>query len=140
MNAPEAPAQEAPTMDRLCQVYKRIDAQISAITKKHEEELAPLKEQKDLIASAIKDRMLIVGAKSVKTDHGTAILSIETRYYAQDWEQFRTYCAENSLYDLFEKRIAQRNMSTYVEENGGVLPPGCASSSEYKVSVRKPTK
>ena len=46
---------------------------------------------------------------------------------------------QNAL-DLLEKRIAQTNMATFLEENPGVYPPGLNSVTEYAISVRKPTK
>jgi hypothetical protein len=46
---------------------------------------------------------------------------------------------EHEAIDLLEKRIAQTNMAQFLEENPGVVPPGLNSSSEYDISVRKPT-
>jgi hypothetical protein len=47
---------------------------------------------------------------------------------------------ENDAIDLLEKRIAQTNMKTFLEENPGLVPPGLNSNTEYAVSVRKPSK
>jgi hypothetical protein len=47
---------------------------------------------------------------------------------------------EHDAIDLLEKRIAQGNMSKFLEENPGLLPPGLNSNTEYAISVRKPTK
>jgi hypothetical protein len=46
---------------------------------------------------------------------------------------------DNHALELFEKRIAQSNMAQFLEENPGVVPPGLNSTSEFDISVRKPT-
>jgi hypothetical protein len=46
---------------------------------------------------------------------------------------------EHEAVDLLEKRIAQLNMAQFLEENPGVVPPGLNSTSEFDISVRKPT-
>ena len=50
------------------------------------------------------------------------------------------FIKEHDAIDLLEKRIAQTNMATFLEENPGVYPPGLNSVTEYAISVRKPTK
>jgi hypothetical protein len=47
---------------------------------------------------------------------------------------------ENDALDLLEKRIAQTNMATFLQDNPTLVPPGLNSNSEYEISVRKPTK
>ena len=89
---------------------------------------------------ALKDQMLVLGVSSVRTDQGTVVLSTKTRYNTQDWDSFKTFVLQHEAVDLLEKRIAQTNMSTFLEENPGLVPPGLNSVSEYAISVRKPTK
>jgi len=67
------------------------------------------------------------------------VLSVKTRYNTQDWDSFKKFVVEHDAVDLLEKRIAQTNMSQFLEENPGLVPPGLNSSSEYDISVRKPT-
>jgi hypothetical protein len=47
---------------------------------------------------------------------------------------------QHDALDLLEKRIAQTNMATFLEENPGVYPPGLNTTTEYQISVRKPSK
>jgi hypothetical protein len=96
--------------------------------------------QQDELKGAMKDQMLLLGTNSVRTDEGTIILSQKTRYYTNDWDSFKNFVVEHDALDLFEKRIAQKNMSMFLEENPGVVPAGLNSMSEYAVTVRKPTK
>ena len=128
-------------MDKLAKVYRKIRATMQDLTKKYEAELAVLEEQRATIANAIKDQMLASGSKSVNTEYGTVILSTKTRYYTQDWASFKKFVLAQGVdgLDLFEKRIAQTNMSNFLQANPGVVPPGLNSDSEYVVTVRKPT-
>jgi hypothetical protein len=137
--APAAPAADAIPMDKLAKVYRKISAVIQERTQEFEAAMAGLEQQRNEIKNALKDQMLVLGVSSVKTDAGTVVLSTKTRYTATDWDAFKTFVVENDALDLFEKRIAQGNMASFLEDNPGKTPPGLNSFSEYTVSVRKPT-
>jgi predicted nuclease with TOPRIM domain len=127
-------------LDKLARVYRKIYTKVQELTKEYESQIEELKAKQDEIKNAMKDQMLALGSSSVRTDEGTIILSQKTRYYTDDWDSFKTFVTEHDALDLFEKRIAQKNMSMFLEENPGVVPAGLNSMSEYAVTVRKPTK
>ena len=127
-------------LDKLARVYRKIYTKVQELTLEYETQLEELKAKQDEIKNAMKDQMLASGSSSVRTDEGTIILSQKTRYYTDDWDSFKQFVVEHDALDLFEKRIAQKNMSTFLEENPGVVPAGLNSMSEYAVTVRKPTK
>jgi len=131
---------EAIPLDKLAKVYRKIYAKVNELTVQYESQLEELKTQQEEIKNAMKDQMVALGLQSVKTDEGTIILSQKTRYYTDDWDSFKTFVVENDALDLFEKRIAQKNMAMFLEENPGIVPMGLNSMSEVSVSVRKPTK
>jgi len=142
----EAPAsqetQEMATvpMDKLAKVYRKMAAEIQRLTAEYDEKVEAIKRQQDVVKTALKDQMLVMGVNSVRTDNGTVVLSTKTRYQTQDWDSFKEFIKEHDALDLLDKRIAQTNMATFLEENPGTLPPGMNSFSEYQISVRKPTK
>ena len=127
-------------MDKLAKVYRRMAARIQELTQAYENEVEEIKRQQDTVKIALKDQMLALGVSSVRTDQGTVVLSTKTRYNTQDWDSFKTFVLQHEAVDLLEKRIAQTNMSTFLEENPGLVPPGLNSVSEYAISVRKQTK
>jgi sugar-specific transcriptional regulator TrmB len=127
-------------MDKLARVYLKIRARIQQLTQEYESEVEELKAQQDEIKSALKDQLMALGSKSVRTDQGTVILSTKTRYFTQDWDSFKQFVTEHDALDLFERRIHQSNMAKFLEENPSLVPPGLNSDKEYDVSVRKPTK
>jgi sugar-specific transcriptional regulator TrmB len=127
-------------MDKLARVYLKIRARIQQLTQEYESEVEELKAQQDEIKTALKDQLMALGSKSVRTDQGTVILSTKTRYFTQDWDSFKQFVTEHDALDLFERRIHQSNMAKFLEENPSLVPPGLNSDKEYDVSVRKPTK
>ena len=127
-------------MDKLARVYLKIRARIQQLTQEYESEVEELKAQQDEVKTALKDQLMALGSKSVRTDQGTVILSTKTRYFTQDWDSFKQFVTEHDALDLFERRIHQSNMAKFLEENPSLVPPGLNSDKEYDVSVRKPTK
>ena len=127
-------------MDKLARVYLKIRTRIRELTKQYESEIEDLKSQQDEIKAAMKDHLMALGSKSVKTDQGTVILTTKTRYFTQDWDAFKTFVVENDALDLYEKRIHQTNMAKFLEDNPSLVPPGLNSDKEFDISVRKPTK
>jgi hypothetical protein len=126
-------------LDKLAKVYRKMRDQISELTKEYDTQVELLKAQQDEIKNAMKEQMQALGVTSVRTDQGTVVLSVKTRYSTADWDSFKKFVIEHEALDLFEKRIAQLNMKQFLDENPGVVPPGLNSNSEYDVSVRKPT-
>ena len=126
-------------LDKLAKVYRRMRDQISELTKEYDTKVEVLKAQQEEVANAMKEQMQALGVTSVRTDQGTVVLSVKTRYSTADWDSFKKFVTEHDALDLFEKRIAQTNMKQFLEENPGIVPPGLNSNSEYDVSVRKPS-
>ena len=127
---------EGLTLEKLVRIHGKIKARIEAL----DSEMAALEEQRTEVRLAIKDQMKAQGLKTVNTTSGTVSLVTKTRYNTQDWDSFKTFILEHQVVDLLEKRIAQSNMATFLEENPGVLPPGLNSVTEYDVRVTKARK
>ena len=135
----EVATDSALTLDRLAKVYLKMRGRLGEITKAYESEAEDLKAKQHEVALAMKDIMQATGQKSAKTDHGTIILSTKTRYVAQDWDAMKRFIIDHDAVDLLEKRIAQKAMSEFLNDNPGVVPPGLNTMTEVDVSVRKAT-
>ena len=127
-------------LDKLARVYRKMQSKIQELTATYESEVERIKTQQDAIKTAMKDQMLSLGVKTVRTDEGTVVLSTKTRYNTQDWDSFKEFVVQHEAVDLLERRIAQGNMAQFLEENPGLVPPGLNSMTEYAISVRKPTR
>ena len=132
-------SETAVPLDRLTKIYRKIKTEIDTMTQEYDTKLEELKAQQDEIKFAIKDQMKALGVSTVKTPFGTVSMRTSTRYSTQDWASFKEFILEHSVVDLLEKRSAQGNMRTFLEENPGVVPPGLNSVSEFQVVITKPT-
>jgi predicted Zn-dependent peptidase len=125
-------------LDKLTRIYIKMRAKLQDIEKEYDTKIEELKTQQQEVKNAMKDMMLAAGIKSSRTDYGTISLVQKTRYYTQDWDSFKKFVVEHDVVDLLEKRIAQTNMSKFLEENPTLVPPGLNSNTEFDISVRKP--
>ena len=128
------------TMDRLTRVYIKMRDKLATIAREYEAQEAEIKSQQAEVAAAMKDIIQKAGGTGMKTEYGTVALKTSTRYYAQDWEAMYRFIVDNDAVHLLEKRIAQKNMSEFLESNPGMIPPGLNTMSETEVSVTKPRK
>jgi hypothetical protein len=127
-------------LDRLAKLYIKMRDKGQELTRIYENEYETIKLQMATVAGAMKDQIRALGPeiKSVKTEHGTIMLTTSTRYYADDWDAFGKYVIEQGDIGLLEKRVAQGNMKQFLADNPDAAPPGLNSVSEISVSVRKP--
>ena len=121
-------------MDKLVRMYTKMRTAIQDLDKQIEN----IKEQQQQVKNAMKDQMQALGTKSVRTDFGTITLKEKSRYYTQDWDSFKKFIVEHDAVDLLEKRIAQLNMQTFLDENPSLHPPGLSSLAEFDIAVTKP--
>lgn len=118
-------------IDKLVRIHAKIKSKMDALDK----QLAELEEARVEVRVAIKDMMKEQNLQTVRTTSGTVSLMTKTRYNTQDWDSFKKFIIEHEVPDLLEKRIAQGNMATFLEENPGVLPPGLNSVTEFDIRV-----
>ena len=124
-------ADDGVNIDRLVKIHAKIKARIEAL----DSQVAELEEQRTEVRLAIKDMMKEQNLQTVRTTSGTVSLMTKTRYNTQDWDSFKKFIIEHEVPDLLEKRIAQGNMATFLEENPGVVPPGLNSITEFDIRV-----
>ena len=127
-------------MDKRAKVYIKIRDKISELTRDYETQVEELKLQQQQVTDVMKTQMRAVGEISSKTVHGTVSLLTKVRYQAMDADAFKAFVIENEAVDLYEQRIAQKNMATFIANNPTVVVPGLNVISEVVISVRRPTK
>ena len=126
-----ADVEEDVSLDKLVQIHGKIKARISAL----DAEIARLEEQRTEVRMAIKDTMKAMGLTSINSSHGRVSMVYKTRYSTDDWDSFKKFVLEHQVPELFEQRIAQGNIATFLEENPGVVPPGLNSFSDFELRV-----
>lgn len=129
--------QPIPTMEKLVKVYIKLRDEIKRVTDARDAEINQLKEKQNAISQAMLEALRGAGAESMRTPYGTVWKTIKTRYYVTDWAAFTEFVKEHDAIELFEKRIHQTNMTEFLKNNEGVIPPTLNADSQYDVSVRK---
>ena len=128
---------DKPSVDKLVSVFIKIRDARDAERREWEAREAEYNEQLDLINAELLEICKDANATSIKTKHGTAIRTVKTRYWTNDWEQFYKFMIENNAPELLEKRIQQTHMKEFLEENPDVLPAGLNVDSQYTITVRR---
>lgn len=123
--------------DTLAEIYIKIRDKRAELKEKYETDDSTLKEQQELLAQQMLTICHDQNADSIKTQAGTIIRKVDTRYWTSDWESMYNFINENDVYELLEKRIHQTNMRQFLEENPDLLPAGLMSDSKYSIVVRR---
>lgn len=126
-----------PSVDELVTVYIKIRDARDAARKQADEVDADFEEQLNVINQQILEICKETGADSIKTKHGTAIRTIKSRYWTNDWERFYDFMFEHNVPELLERRIHQTNVKQFLEENPDLLPAGLNVDSAYSITVRR---
>jgi len=125
---------------KLSSIYLKIRDARSELKAKYEEDDKKLEEQMDVIEAKLLDICKATDADSIKTQAGTVMRRVATRYWTNDWDSMYEFVKENDAYGLFEKRISQTNMKQFLEENPDKFPKGMLLDSAYKITVRRSNK
>lgn len=125
------------TVDQLVAVYIKVRDARDAARKDADRIDADFEAQLDVLNKEILEICKETGADSIKTPHGTAIRSVKSRYWTNDWEKFYQFVFEHHAPELLEKRIHQTNIKQFLEENPDMLPLGLNVDSEHSITVRR---
>ena len=125
---------------KLSAIYLKIRDARSELKAKYEEDDKQLEAQMDVIEAKLLEICKATDADSIKTQAGTVMRRVATRYWTNDWESMYNFVKENDAYGLFEKRISQTNMKQFLEENPDKFPKGMLLDSQYKITVRRSNK
>jgi hypothetical protein len=128
----------SPNLDKLAGVYIKIRDARTTLKAEFTTQDSVLQEQMDLLEANMLDACKDLNASSIKTQHGTIIRSVKSRYWTNDWDSMYTFIKEQGAFGLLEKRLHQTNMKDFLVENPDLLPMGLNVESEYTVVVRRP--
>jgi hypothetical protein len=123
--------------DKLVKTYVKIRDARKELTDQYEKQDNELKESLEIIEAQLLEACKTIGADSIRTPYGTISRTVKKRYWTNDWHSFYAFLKEHEALELLEKRVAQTNMSTFLEENPDLHPPGLNVDSRYSVVVRR---
>lgn len=126
--------------DKLVKVYIKMRDAKSHMVAEHEAKVLDLEEKMALIEHELLDICKATGQDGGKTSHGSFTRTVKTRYWTNDWDAMYRFIKEHDAVELLERRVAQLNMKTFLQENPGLLPEGLNVDSKYSITVRRATK
>lgn len=117
--------------------YIKLRSLKEAMTAEFEQRVGKVTSLMDQISGELQAALDAVNASSIKTKHGTAIVS--TRYSAslQDAHGFMNFVIAGAHWDLIDKRANATACRDFAKDNGS-LPPGVNLSAIRSVGVRRP--
>ena len=124
-------------LTKLTRTYIKIRDKRNEVKAAFDEEYERLSEQQDLIKQKLMDHCKEHGVESVKTGAGLFYRTTKTKYWTNDWEQMHQFILEHEAPELLERRVSQKAIAQYLEENPDKLPKGLNSVTEYTINVRK---
>jgi Zn/Cd-binding protein ZinT len=124
-------------LEKLTKAYIKLREQRSQLAADFRTQDQVLLERQDKIKEALLDHCKEHNVESVKTTEGTFYRQVKRRYWTSDWESMYKFVLEHQLPEFFDKRLNQKNVGQFLEENPEMVPPGLNVESEYVVSVRK---
>jgi len=123
--------------DKLVRAYVKIRDARKELSDEFERQDSDLKESLEIIEAQLLEACKAIGADSIRTPYGTLSRTVKKRYWTNDWHSFYAFLKEHEALELLEKRVSQTNMSTFLEENPDLHPPGLNVDSRYSVVVRR---
>ena len=137
IEASEAAEDGAPTLEQLTKVYIKIRDSRRVLEHEFKAKDEQLQEQIRAIEEQMLDICKKFNASSIKTEAGTVIRSVKSRYWTNDWDSMYQFIRENSAFALLERRLHQTHMKQFLEENPDLSPAGLNVDKEYTVVVRR---
>lgn len=123
--------------DKLVAAYIKMRDKRAELLREYEEQDGAIKEQMETVEGRLLELCKTVGADSLKTQHGTVIRGVKTRYWTSDWEAMHNFIMEHKMPELLEKRISQTTMRQLLDENPDMMPLGMNVDSKYSVTIRR---
>jgi hypothetical protein len=134
----ESEASPQVPVDRLVRAFLKMRTAKEKMVKEHEEEVAKLEEGLKTIKLALLGYCKDNNIDSAKVAGvGMFYRGVKKRYWTNDWEAMGKFVLEHAAPELFEKRLHQANMETFLQDHPDLLPPGLNVDSEFTITVRR---
>ena len=122
---------------KMTKVYLKIKAERDKLSAEYKEADDELVSQQDKIRSALLGYLKENELKSVKTDAGTFYRTVKQKYWTSDWENMHKFILEHEVPEFLDKRLNQKNVKEFLEENPDLLPKGLNVDAEFALTIRK---
>jgi len=124
-------------LGKLTEVYLKIKDERERLSAEYREADGKLVSKQEKIKAALLDYLKENDIKSVKTDAGTFYRTVRQKYWTSDWDSMREFILEHEVREILDKRLNQKNVREFLEENPDLLPKGLNVDAEYALTIRK---
>lgn len=127
-----------PTVDQVVAKYIETRAEIKQLEDELAEKLRGLKEYQDKREQWLLGELNKIGAKNVKTPHGTVYQTTKESVTMGDWDSFFNFVQETQQFNLLTHAVNKTAaLEIMGEERQNALPPGVNYVAIRTVNVRK---
>lgn len=133
----ELEAKPSITLDKLAAVYIKLRDHRQKKARDFDAEDKRLEEEMNTLEQEMLEICKRNNASSIRTEHGTVIRQVKSRYWTNDWDSMYQFIKEHGAFGLLEKRLHQTHMKEFLSENPDKLPMGLNVEREYTVVVRR---
>jgi hypothetical protein len=128
---------EGVPLGKMTEVYLKIKSERERLSAEFKEADDKLVSQQNKIKSALLGYLKENDIKSVKTDAGTFYRTVKQKYWTSDWEHMHEFILEHGVPEFLDKRLNQKNVREFLEENPDLLPKGLNVDAEFALTIRK---
>ena len=121
----------------LARVYVKMRDAKAEVYSQYREKVERIEAQMELVSQKMLELCESQSATSIRTENGTIIRKVQSRYHTNDWESLFNFVKEHDAFGLLEQRLHQGNTKQFLEEHPDLLPPGLWADNKYVVTVRK---
>lgn len=126
------------TNDEVIARALKIRDEISAIKKRHVEELVPYENGLQAIEHYLLGEMLKRKETSVKTKYGTAFQSEQIRVSMEDRDALLRHAIGAGDFGFFTNHVAKEHVKAFMDDHEGAPPPGVKVDRFIACHIRKP--
>jgi len=124
--------------DALVTAYVKMRDDLAAQEKTFKEFKAKRKEDMLKLADALQKMMDESGTESLKTTAGTAFRATKDFISVENWSDVLKYVEETGDLAIFNKSVSKAVIKEFMDEHGGMTPPGLAYGQKFEIQVRRP--
>jgi hypothetical protein len=124
-------------LDKLTKAYLKLRDQRAELKQQYQSQDSELEVQMQMLQDEMLNICKQTNATSIRTEYGTVIRQVKSRYWTNDWDSMYTFIREHEAFGLLEKRLHQTHMKEFLSENPDKLPMGLNVESEYTITVRR---
>lgn len=135
----ENPVPDDVPISDIVKAYRKIREAIDLKEEDHKRQMEVLKEQLEVLSSAMLNVCNKQNADSIRTPAGTIIRTVKERFWSSDWGSMHDFIKEHDAVHLLEQRIHTSHMRQFLDENPNLMPEGLQTDRKFVISVRKPS-